>query len=135
MKSQIKIMVVEDNEDDLYLTERTLSKKGIKSIFNAPDGRIAINYLLGEGAFSDRELHPLPDAILLDLKLPEISGHQVLEWINTRPELSACLVFILSSSGETRDRDRASNAKAAGYFVKPFTEKNVDEILARVVMV
>lgn len=122
-------MVVEDNEDDLYLTERTLAKQGIKSIFNAADGRSAINYLLGEGAFSNRTLHPLPDVILLDLKLPEISGHQVLEWINAQPELSSCLVCILSSSDETRDRARATQAKAAGYFVKPLTEKNVQDLI------
>lgn len=126
-----RILLVEDSEDDRYLTERVLTKAGLKTVYNAVDGQVAINYLIGEGAFADRELHPLPDIVLLDLKLPEISGHQVLEWMNTRPALKDCRVYILSSSGEARDRARAEAAHAAGYFVKPLTAKNVEEIQAR----
>ena len=125
-----RILLVEDSEDDRYLTERALSKAGLKTVYNAVDGQVAINYLLGEGAFAERGLYPLPDIVLLDLKLPEISGHQVLEWMSTRPELKAIRVYILSSSGEARDRERAEAAHAAGYFVKPLTAEHIAQIQA-----
>lgn len=131
MKREPRILLVEDDEDDRYLTERALAKAGLKTTYNAVDGRVAIDYLLGEGSFADRERHPLPDFVLLDLKLPEISGHQVLEWMSTRPELKDCHVYILSSSGEARDRDRAAKAQAAGYFVKPLTVENIAQIQAQ----
>jgi CheY-like chemotaxis protein len=131
MKTSPKILLVEDNEDDCFLTERVLAKAGLKTVYNAVNGRVAIEYLEGLGAYGDRIHHPLPDIVLLDLKLPEISGHQVLEWIDTRPDLSSCRVYILSSSGEARDRTRAAEAHAAGYFVKPLTEKNLQEILGQ----
>jgi len=129
MKPVPRILLVEDDEDDRYLTERALAKAGLKTAYNAPDGRAAIDYLVGEGPFANREIHPLPDLVLLDLKLPEISGHQVLEWMSTRPELKDCPVYILSSSGEARDRTRAEAAHAAGYFVKPLTPQNITQIL------
>jgi CheY-like chemotaxis protein len=131
MNVRPRILLVEDNEDDRYLTERVLKKAGLETTYNATDGRVAIDYLVGERDFSDRTQYPLPDLILLDLKLPEINGHQVLEWIKTRADLRECPVYILSSSGEARDRSRAEQAHAAGYFVKPLTAQNVEQIQAR----
>jgi len=131
MRPAPKILLVEDNEDDRYLTERVLKKAGLASAFHAGDGRVAVEYLSGEGRFADRAAYPLPDIVLLDLKIPEINGHQVLEWINTQPDLAGCAVYILSSSGEVRDRERAANARAAGYFVKPLTVENMAAILGR----
>jgi two-component system response regulator len=130
MKTSPRILLVEDNEDDSFLTERVLRKAGLRTIFNAVNGRIALEYLQGMGTYGDRVAHPLPEIILLDLKLPEVSGHQVLEWIHTRPDLARLRVYILSSSGEARDRARAGDAHAAGYFVKPLTGMNLQEILA-----
>ena len=125
MTAAPSILLVEDDEDDRFLAERTLRKAGLKVAFHAPDGRVAVDYLSGEGKFADRGAYPLPDVVLLDLKIPEITGHQVLEWINTQEHLKACRVYILSSSGEIRDCERAAAARAANYFVKPLTEENV----------
>ncbi|HSI82589.1 MAG: response regulator [Candidatus Methylacidiphilales bacterium] len=126
MKSPI-ILLVEDNEDDMYLTRRALSKAGLKSVFDVTDGQEAVDYIQGGRKYSDRTVWPFPDIILLDLKIPEISGHEVAEWIKSRPEYDSCLVYILSSSGETRDRDRAI-ASSQGYFVKPLTAAHIETI-------
>lgn len=126
----MNILLVEDSEDDRFLTVRVLSKAGLDTVQHVEDGRMALAYLKGDGEYADRSRHPKPDVVLLDLKIPEFSGHEVLEWINTQPELQDCPVFILSSSGEARDRDRAAAANAAGYFVKPLMAENVAEILA-----
>ncbi|PTX94804.1 two-component system response regulator [Verrucomicrobia bacterium LW23] len=121
------VLLVEDNEEDRYLAKRALSKGGLKAVFEASDGKEAVDYLMGNDRFSDRNAFPLPDIILLDLKLPEMDGHEIAEWIKTRAELSSCLVYILSSSGEPRDRERAAT-NARGYFVKPLTVANVADV-------
>ena len=131
MSGQLHILLVEDDEDDLFFAERTLGKAGLKSVFHVATGQAAVDYLSGERGFADREKFPLPDIILLDLKIPEINGHQVLEWVKAQPQLEAIAVYILSSSGEISDRTRATAANAAGYFVKPLTAQHVETVLRR----
>lgn len=130
MKSAPRILLIEDDEDDLFLTQRILKKAGLTDIRHAADGRQALDYLAGVGVFADRAAHPLPEAMLVDLKIPFVNGHQVLEWLATKPELKSIRAFILSSSGEDRDRDRARAAGAAGYFVKPLTAADVARLVA-----
>ena len=125
------ILLVEDNDDDRYFSQRALAKAGLKSVFHVGDGQAAIDYLSGQKAYADRTKFPLPDIVFLDLKIPEINGHQVLEWIRTQPSLDRCLVYILSSSGEASDRARAAAANVTDYFVKPLTAGNIALILER----
>ncbi len=75
-------------------------------------------YLRGDGSYADREAHPLPVVILLDLKLPKKSGLEVLEWIREQPDLSEIPVLILSSSQERGDIDLAYALGANSYLVK-----------------
>jgi CheY-like chemotaxis protein len=131
MSGQPYILLVEDDEDDRFFAERTLGKAGLKSVFHVATGQAAVDYLSGERGFADREKFPLPDIILLDLKIPEINGHQVLEWVKAQPQLEAIAVYVLSSSGEISDRTRATAANVAGYFVKPLTAQNVEMVLRR----
>ena len=131
MSSLPFILLVEDDEDDRFFAERTLGKAGLKSIFHVATGQAAVDYLSGQRGFADRKKFPLPDIILLDLKIPEISGHQVLEWVRAQPGLEAIAVYILSSSGEISDRTRATAANAAGYFVKPLEVQNVEAVLRK----
>lgn len=120
MKSPVTVLLAEDNEDDLFLSQRVLEKVGIAPAHVA-NGKDAIDYLAGRGEYADRRRHPLPEVMLLDLKMPFFSGHEVLEWMRARPELSGVKVYVLTSSGETRDRERAEKAGAQGYIVKPLT--------------
>ena len=122
------VLLAEDNEDDLFLSERILAKAGISPVFHVADGKQAMDYLAGEGAYQDRARYPLPEVVLLDLKMPEFSGHEVLEWIRSQPRFQTLKVYVLTSSGEDRDRDRASRAGALGYFVKPLTAAQVAEV-------
>jgi CheY-like chemotaxis protein len=131
MSGQPHVLLVEDDEDDRFFAERTLGKAGLRSIFHVATGQDAVDYLSGQRCFADRAKYPLPDILLLDLKIPEISGHQVLEWVKAQPGLEALAVYILSSSGEISDRTRATAANAAGYFVKPLTVENVEAVLRR----
>jgi CheY-like chemotaxis protein len=116
------ILLVEDNEDDAYLLTRALRAAEIANpVHVVADGEQAVNYLKGEGKFSDRTQYPMPDLILLDLKLPRISGLEVLQWIQKETFLPQLVVVVLSSSGETRDINMAYRFGARSYLVKPPT--------------
>lgn len=125
-----RVLIVEDDDDDRFFAQRALKKAGITEIQHVGDGGLAVDYLAGRGGFAQRQLHPLPDIVLIDLKIPELDGHQLLEWIATQETLRGLKAFVLSSSGEERDRSRAKAAGAAGYFVKPLRLDDVKSILA-----
>ena len=116
------ILLVEDSEDDALLLKRALHSAQIENpVHVVTDGEQAVEYLQGSGRFSDRNQYPLPGLILLDLKLPRISGFEVLQWIQNETTLPQLVVVVLSSSGETRDINMAYRFGARSYLVKPPT--------------
>ena len=126
------ILVVEDNDDDLFALKWSLGKGPFQlAVRHVPNGQQAVDYLSGVGSFSDRSAYPVPDLIFLDVKLPLVSGHEVLEWIGARPDLAGIPVVILSGSDEQKDHDRAVKGGARAYLVKPSTPKEIAEILRR----
>jgi CheY-like chemotaxis protein len=124
------ILLVEDNEDDVFIMERVMQKlPPTDNMHVAVDGRQAVEYLQGSGKYSDRLAYPIPSLILLDLKLPFLHGFEVLEWINTQPLLKNVLVAILTSSAEPRDRETAIGLGAKAFLVKPPTPETVAQVL------
>jgi CheY-like chemotaxis protein len=116
------ILLVEDNEDDIYLMKRALNEAGVTNpLYTVEDGQEATDYLLGANQFADRSQYPLPSLIFLDLKLPLKSGHEVLAWIRSQPELESIVVVVLTSSDEPADISRAYKLGANSYLVKPPT--------------
>ena len=116
------ILLVEDNEDDVFLMKRALKEAGIANrLLVAEDGEQAIDYLSGAGDFGDREKFPLPMIVFLDLKMPRKSGYDVLKWIRGNEALKALVVVMLTSSEEPRDISRAYREGANSYLVKPPT--------------
>lgn len=128
MKSPVTVLLAEDDEDDLFLSKRVLHKAGIVPVYHVKDGQEAMEYLAGKGVYGDRQNHPLPEVVLLDLKMPLFTGNEVLEWIRMQPELRELKVYILTSSDEPRDRSRAEAAGARGYLVKPLSAIHISEI-------
>jgi CheY-like chemotaxis protein len=116
------LLLVEDNEDDVFLMRRALKQAEIQNpLYVVGDGEQAVDYLAGNGEFSDRQLYPFPAVVFLDLKLPFKSGHDVLAWIRNEAELVELVVVILTSSDEPSDIDRAYKLGANSYLVKPPT--------------
>jgi len=116
------LLLVEDNEDDVFLMRRALKQAEIQNpLYVVPDGEQAVDYLAGNGEFNDRERYPLPALVFLDLKLPFQSGHDVLAWIRNEAELVELVVVVLTSSDEPSDIDRAYKLGANSYLVKPPT--------------
>ena len=130
MNPSPSVLLAEDNEDDFFLSSRVLAKAGLQPVHHVADGNQAIDYLAGRGPYADRARHPLPDLLLLDLKMPGHTGHEVLEWMRQQPHLQAVRVYVLTSSDEPSDRRRALQAGAQGYIVKPLCSEHVAAILA-----
>ncbi len=120
MTSDFTILLVEDNPDDVLLIQRAFRKANlVNPISVVDDGEKAISYLAGTGEYADRARHPVPVLVLLDLKLPRKSGHEVLAWIKQHAALKRMPVVVLTSSTETIDVNQAYDLGANSYLVKP----------------
>lgn len=114
------LLYVEDEPDDVFFLRAAFRRVGLPPDFPVvEDGEKAIAYFAGEPPYEDRERHPLPSLVLLDLNLPLRSGFEVLEWLRSRPEGRTLDVIIFSSSGRPEDRSRAAELGASGYLLKP----------------
>lgn len=119
------VLIAEDNPSDLLLFRRAFVQLGYMGpIQYVYDGEQAIAYLAGEGKFENRFEFPLPDFLLLDLKMPRKNGFEVLEWISTQPTLAELRTVVLTTSDDIREISRAYQLGAASFLTKPvnFTE-------------
>jgi CheY-like chemotaxis protein len=120
VQEQALILLAEDREDDVIMLRRSFQKAGINNPMQVVrDGEEAISYLEGTGSFSDRVEFPLPELILLDLKMPKVDGFDVLRWIRSQRSFSGIRVVVLSSSESIRDVNLAYSLGANSFLVKP----------------
>jgi two-component system, response regulator len=114
------ILLVEDNPDDEELTLRALK---LANMVNAPviarDGREALDYLFAEGSHAGRDPEETPAVVLLDLKLPRLSGFDVLQRMRAEPATRLIPVVVLTSSSEDEDMLRSYESGANSYVRKP----------------
>ena len=124
------ILLVEDDENDIFFTRRAMAKASLEPpVHVAVNGQDALDYLSGAGEYANRNVYPLPQYIFLDLKLPFLHGFQVLEWMRAQPALKDIPVFVLTSSPEESDRNRALQLGAAAYLIKPATAQMLSDAL------
>ena len=123
------ILVVEDNPDHLELTVLTLEELGVDAeIAVAHDGAEALEYLFGQGRYAGRDTQKQPGFVLLDMKLPKLSGLDVLRSVRRNPLTTLVPVIMLTSSGEQSDILACYQSGANSFVRKPvdfadFTEK------------
>lgn len=128
MDPSLTVLLAEDDHDDAFLMQRALHSLGVtRPLHIVHDGVQAIEYLSGEGAFSDRVTYPPANYVILDLKMPRKDGFQVLEFLKEHPELMVIPTLILSSSTDVRDVKRSYCLGANGFLTKPH---NFDELRA-----
>jgi len=116
----VDILIVEDNPQDAELTIRALRKQNLANqIFVVEDGEEALDFIFSKGQYEDRNGLKLPKVVFLDLKLPKVSGLEVLKAIKEDKNMKKLPVVVVTSSGEDPDIKTAYELGANGYVVKP----------------
>ena len=114
------ILLAEDDPNDVLLIQRAFQRSLVANPMQVVrDGEEVLAYLKGEHPFSDRERHPLPVLMLMDLKMPRKTGLEVLEWVRQQPGLKRLPIIVLTSSNQSPDINRAYELGANSYLVKP----------------
>jgi CheY-like chemotaxis protein len=127
------ILLVDDSADDVLLMQRAFKSTSISApLVILPGGAAAIDYLSGVGAYADRSAHPLPALMLLDLKMPRVSGFDVLTWLRGQPALKRLPVVVLTSSKQEEDVNRAYDLGVNSYIVKPSGLKQIADVAAQI---
>lgn len=127
---EARVLVGEDSADDLFFLRRALDEIGFAgTIFAVEDGREVTRYLQGEGQYCDREKHPFPDALILDVKMPAHDGFYVLEWLKEHPDYKVVPTMIFSSAVVETDARRVYELGANAYLLKPTGYKELAETL------
>lgn len=120
MSDQALVLLVEDNDDDVALVRRAFGKeKVVNPLQVVKSGEEALEYLMGTGRYANRLEYPLPELMLLDLKLPGINGFQVLRWLRQQPGLKSLRVVVLTASDALSDATQAYQLGANSFLVKP----------------
>jgi CheY-like chemotaxis protein len=128
--SHYTILLVEDEENDAMLLKMALKKNNIINPLHwVKDGLEAIAYLNGEGVYANHALYPFPEVLIVDLKMPRMSGLELLQWIRDHSNYKVIPTIIMSSSRQDSDIEKAYDLGANTYIIKP---SSFDE-LARVV--
>jgi CheY-like chemotaxis protein len=124
------ILLVEDDADDATLIQRTLrAAKMSEEVVLVNDGPDAIRYFNGELEYANREKFPIPRLVLLDLKLPTMSGFEVLKRIRSRAEFDQVKIVVLTASTAIQDANRAYKLGANSFLVKPIEAANVQAVI------
>lgn len=130
MQDGLHVLLVEDNEGDIVLTQEAFDeRKIINKLSVARNGEEAVEFLLGE---AEKENSELPDLVLLDLNLPVKNGFEVLQALKEKKETKSIPVIILTTSSSQKDVDSAYNLQANSYITKPL---EIDDFIQAVVKI
>jgi len=116
----LTVLYADDEDSDRMFMERAFRQAGLGHVLRTvTDGQEAKDYLRGHGVYEDRNLHPLPAVLLLDLKMPLLGGFEVLEWIRMESDLRRLPVVIFTSSPRVEDKAKAKELGANDFVEKP----------------
>jgi CheY-like chemotaxis protein len=120
MTTALTILVAEDDPGDQILLRRAFKKAEVKAeVRFVADGEETIAYLEGRPPYTNPVEYPLPNLLLLDLKMPGLDGFDVLKWLHGKPALSGVLAVVFSASCNQADQQRAQELGAKAYLIKP----------------
>src|SRR5262245_9748358 len=126
MSDEAVILLVEDREDDIALIREAFTKAYVPNPLHVlRNGEEAIAYLEGEGKYGNRAEYPLPELMLLDLKMPRVDGFEVLKWVRAQPNLASLRIVVLTCSESIRDVNLAYSLGANSFMVKPMDFEDV----------
>jgi two-component system response regulator len=127
----VEILYIEDNPTDAELTVRALKKKNLANkLMVIEDGAEAVEYLFAQGKHSERNIQDTPQVILLDLKLPKVSGLEILRMLRENEETRHVPVVVLTSSNEEQDIVESYELGVNSYIQKPVDFHNFAEVVS-----
>jgi len=128
-KEKYLVLMVDDSEDDCLLIKMAIGKADrLRFIGSVSDGEELVSYLSGKEQYADRQRYPLPDMLLLDLKMPRKNGFEVLQWLQSQP-IEDMTVVVLSGSDQREEVEKALDLGADYYHIKqPDTQKRSELI-------
>lgn len=131
MSDDFVILLAEDEPNDVELVQLALKSVGINRVQVVRDGEEVVDYLAAKKKYANRSQNPFPALALLDIKMPKMTGLEVLEWLRGRhnPRLRRLPVIIMSSSSEQKDIDRAYELGVNAYLVKPHAFSELVDVL------
>jgi CheY-like chemotaxis protein len=130
MLDHVPILLAEDDENDIFLMGRAFDRAGLPNpLFVVRNGQQVIDYLAGTGDFAQRDKHPLPGLVLLDLKMPWMDGFDVLKWLRTHSQFDNLPVVVLTSSKLQIDVDKSRQFGVYDYRVKPHEFSDLVQLL------
>ena len=113
------VLVAEDHEDDVVLLRWAFAKAGVPNpIHIVRDGLECVAYLSGTGKYANRDEYPLPVLLLVDLKMPNMDGFEVLHWVRHNPGLKRLPIVVLTTSEDVFDINRAYELGANSFLIK-----------------
>lgn len=130
MNDTFTILVADDDPDDAFLLQWALrSIDARNSVQLVSDGAEVIAYLEGSGKFADRSRFPIPQALILDMRMPRKTGLDALEWLQEQPEFRAIPTLVLSSAGRYQDVVNSYRSGAHSFMVKPGSLDDLQRVL------
>ena len=124
------ILLVEDNPDDVFFVQRAFHTAHIEHpLFTVSNGQQAIDYMSGKGAYADRAVYPLPRLVLADLKMPGVSGLELIQWMRQDHYAKLIPIVVLSSSALSADVNATYAVGANAYMVKPANPLALERLL------
>jgi CheY-like chemotaxis protein len=130
MLNNVPILLAEDDKNDIYLMRRAFDSAGyLNPLFIVHNGQEVVDYLEGTGPFAQRDKHPLPGLLLLDLKMPLMDGYDVLAWLRRHSEFDALPVIVLTASKLEEDINRTRELGIHDYRVKPHAFEDLVRLL------
>jgi CheY-like chemotaxis protein len=116
------VLIVDDEQDDVLFATRRIEELDLpRGVFAVTSGKELIDYLQGEGPYSDRAAFPYPRLILLDLKMPNMDGFEILAWMRSRPQYRDLHVIVLTGVGQWQHVARAYRLGACSFLTKPLS--------------
>jgi len=123
------VLLVEDDLNDIFLVKRAFKLARLETPLQVvTDGEEAIHYLKGEGRYADRSVYPIPKLVVMDIKMPRLTGFEVLEQVKQDGPLRRIPIVIVSSSDRLEDINRAYELGANAYMVKPMDYRSVEHL-------
>ena len=121
------ILLAEDNEDDVFFFNRSLSRIGVKNpVQVVHNGEQALAYLTGTGIYADRAKYPMPALCVFDIKMPRLTGLEVLQRLRQDSAFNDLPFIVWSTSTFSKEQALASELGAKAYLVKPTVPGELD---------